>query len=76
MRIKSELGAFHIIGILLLLAVLMLIAGMSRYSENIGSLRQEEFSNQQKIADLEKRIRILETRALQERIHENTSKSQ
>jgi hypothetical protein len=43
---------------------------MSHYSEQISFLRQEEFTSQQRISELEARIRVLETRALQEKIHE------
>jgi len=70
MRTGNQTGVIHVIGLVLLLGALILAWAMSHYSEQISYIRQEEFTSQQRISELEARIRVLETRALQEKIHE------
>ena len=70
MNKSKQSGVVHVIGLVLITAIIILAWAMSHYSEQISFLRQEEFSSQQRIIDLETRIRVLETRALQERLHE------
>ena len=63
-------GVVHVIGLVIIVAALCLAWAISHYSEQVSFLRQEEYTSQQRIVELETRIRVLETRALQEKIRE------
>jgi hypothetical protein len=70
MNRNQQSGIVHVVGLVIITAAIVLAWSMSHYSEQISFLRQEEFTSQQRISELEARIRVLETRALQEKIHE------